>query len=275
MNDAIPQGSEWNELINAFSDPQRLHAIMVHLPIAIAALGLLLVLGVIVTGGKSAGLRWTTVFVFLIGTLAALWTVQTGEEAAHALQHADRLPQVDVADDASRAERLEDPAVLLQYHHDLAEYFWIGLGTVALLIMLAGIRVTWWKTLVLLLALIVSAANVVWVGVINHYGGKMVYIHEVGVPSPYPNGMPEHEHDDDDHDEPEDKDHGVKVDDKQPSDKDKSADGEKDDSKLRDAAKKAKDPEGPSKLFNGDGTDGTDGKDGETKDGDAKDGETP
>lgn len=282
MTDAIPQGGEWNELINAMGDPQRMHAIMVHAPIAIAMLGLVLVLGVIVTGGKSAGLRWTTVFIFLLGTLAALWTVQTGEEALHALEHAGRAPTVQVAEDASRGEKLADAGMLVEYHKTLAEYFWVGLGASALLIMLAGIRVTWWKTLVLLLALIVSAANVAWVGVIAHYGGKMVFIHEVGVPSPYPDGMPAHDHDeheeDDGHVDDQDKD--AKDGDKDQRDKDKPADGEKDDSKLRDEAKKAKEPEGPSKLFNGEGAkDGAakDGaaKDGAAKDADAKDGESP
>lgn len=154
----------------SFSDPQRLHAIIVHMPIGVTVIGLLLTLGVIITGSKAAGLRWTTVFVYLLGTLAALWAVQTGEEAEHALL----IEPVGSAHD------------VLEKHESLAEYFWIGLAVTAMLIMLSGIRVGWLKTVTLLLALITAAGSTAWVGAIGHHGGEMVYRHSVGVPSAGP-----------------------------------------------------------------------------------------
>jgi len=191
MFESLP--SDWNALLESFNDPQKLHAIMVHIPIAVAALGLLLVLGVAITGGKSAGLRWTTVFIYTFGVLAALWAVDAGDQAVDALDDAKRVPASYVTaeqhehteGETEEAEADEsDPGIIMHRHEELGRYFWVGLAIVGVLIMLAAIRVTWWKSLVIFLAILVGAANVVWVGVIAHYGGEMVYQHQIGVPSP-------------------------------------------------------------------------------------------
>lgn len=164
ISDMLPS---FEAIQDTFADPQRLHAIMVHLPIGLTAIGLLLTLGVILTGSKVPGLRWTTVFVYLIATLAALWTVQTGEEAEHSLP----------------AELTGVALESLEKHESLAEFLWIALASTAVLIMLSGIRVGWFKSVTLILALVASVGSVAWVGAIGHHGGDLVYTHEVGVPS--------------------------------------------------------------------------------------------
>lgn len=195
MFEHLPEN--WNDLLKTMEDPQLMHAAIVHLPIAIAALGLVLVLGVLITAGKSPGLRWTTVFIYLLGCLAALWTTYTGEEARDALKEANRLPvtyvELEAHEHAEGGAEHEhehehdpdDPGVLMHRHEELAEYLWVGLAITGVLVMAASIRITWWKTLTLLLALVTAAANVAWVGVIGYYGGKMVYEHSVGVPTPH------------------------------------------------------------------------------------------
>lgn len=169
ISDMLPS---FEAIQDTFADPQRLHAIMVHLPIGLTAIGLLLTLGVILTGSKVPGLRWTTVFVYLIATLAALWTVQTGEEAEHSLP-----------------AKLTGAALeSLEKHESLAEFLWIALASTAVLVMLSGIRVGWFKAVTLILALIASVGSVAWVGAIGHHGGDLVYTHQVGVPSVGPKG---------------------------------------------------------------------------------------
>ena len=157
----------FEEMRKVFDDPQRVHAALVHIPIGAAVLGLLLVLGVVLTGSRASGLRWTTVFVYLIGTLSALWAVQSGEEAEHNLP----VKPSTIAHE------------VLEKHEDLAEYFWVGLASTGALVLISSIRWSWIRPITLLLALIASAGSVAWAGVIGHHGGELVYIHSVGVPS--------------------------------------------------------------------------------------------
>ncbi len=157
----------FNDVFKSFEDPQRLHAIIVHIPIAVAVLGLILTLGVALTGSKASGLRWTTIFIFLLGTLSALWASHTGEEAEH---HLPVKPVGEVHE-------------VLEKHKQLAEYFWVSLAATGFLLLLSTVRVTWFRSVTLVFALLASVASVAWVGAIGHYGGELVYRHSVGVPS--------------------------------------------------------------------------------------------
>ncbi len=213
----------------SFSDPQRLHAIMVHVPIGATIIGLLLTLGVIITGSKASGLRWSTVFIYLLGTLAALWAVQTGDEAEHHLL-------VEPAGSALEA---------LEKHEELARYFWVGLAATALLIMLSGIRVTWFKTIVLLLALVTALGSTVWVGAIGHHGGDMVFRHSIGVPSAGPIGTSD-DSDDPTKDSDPDKD-GSPTKDSAPTKDAESKDAKDSSSDVKDAPTKDANP-GERKL---------------------------
>ena len=221
----------FNDVIQSFEDPQRLHAVMVHIPIAIALLGFVLTLGVTLTGSKASGLRWTTVFIFLLGTLAALWASYTGEEAeAHLPVKPSTIAQE-----------------VLDKHEALAEFFWISLAVPGFLLLLSTVRVTWFRSVMLVFALLTSAASVAWVAAIGHYGGELVYQHSVGVPSA---GIVDHDHETDTKDktEPKDKkDETPKVVDEKdkksetPAVKDKTA-PEKDKSETKDSGERVLPP---------------------------------
>ena len=179
----------FNEVFDKL-DPARMHALLVHAPIALAVLGFVLVLGVSITGSRSAGLRWTTIFVYMLATLAALWTVQTGEEAEHALA----VHPTGVAHD------------VLEKHEHLAKPFWISMAVCGGLVLFSTLRVTWFRTICIVLALLCSAASVLWVGAIAHWGGELVYEHQVGtgpgalketVTTPTPDPHKDHAHKDD------------------------------------------------------------------------------
>ena len=150
-----------DEIKAVFDDPQRIHAALVHIPIGLTILGLLLVLGVILTGSKASGLRWTTGFVYLVATLSALWAVQSGEEAEHHLEHLPIQPSALAHD-------------VLEKHEELAEYFWIGLAATGGLVLLSTVRVTWFRSITLVLAFLTSVTSVAWVGAIGHHGGVLV-----------------------------------------------------------------------------------------------------
>ncbi|MEX2212684.1 MAG: hypothetical protein WD768_01065 [Phycisphaeraceae bacterium] len=154
----------FTEVFDKFADPARMHAMLVHAPIVLTLLGFVLVIGVAITGSKSAGLRWTTVFIFMLATLAALWTVQSGEDAEAAL----KVAPTGVAHD------------VLEKHEHLAEPFWIAMAVTGGLVLLSTVRVTWFRTICLVLAILASAASVLWVGAIAHWGGEMVYFHQIG-----------------------------------------------------------------------------------------------
>ncbi len=164
MFDLLPS---FNDVFKTFEDPQRLHAMMVHIPIAFALLGFVLTLGVTLTGSKASGLRWTTVFILLLGTLGALWASYTGEESE---AHLPIKPTGEAAD-------------LLDRHKQLAEFFWISLAATGLFVLLSTVRVTWFRSVSLVFALLCSIVSVGWVASIAHYGGEIVYRHSVGVPS--------------------------------------------------------------------------------------------
>jgi hypothetical protein len=119
---------------------------------------------VAITGSRSPGLRWTTIFIFMLATLAALWTVQSGENAEHAL----------------KVKPTGDAHTALEHHEHLAEYFWISLAVTGGLVLLSTLRVTWFRTICIVLSVLTSAASVLWVGAIGHWGGELVYKHQVG-----------------------------------------------------------------------------------------------
>ncbi len=167
MFDAFPS---FKQVFDTFEDPQRLHAIVVHLPIALTLLGFILTLGVALTGSRASGLRWTTVFIFLLATLSAGAANYTGEESELNLL----------------VKPTGNAAELLEKHKELGEFFWIGLAVTGTLILLSSVRVTWFRSITLVLALLTSIASVIWMGAIGHYGGEMVYRESVGVPSAGP-----------------------------------------------------------------------------------------
>jgi uncharacterized membrane protein len=147
--------------------PQQLHAILVHLPIAAAMIGLLMLLTLACSGGRSAGIRWTLVLVYLLGAGAGFLAGESGEQAAAQL----RYPLVEAAQ------------ATLREHEKLAEPIWVGMLVMAVLVMCTATSSAGLRATVLTLATIVGLALTTWVGVTAHHGGQLVYRYGVGVPA--------------------------------------------------------------------------------------------
>jgi uncharacterized membrane protein len=147
-----------------WNNPPIWHAINVHLPITLAMLGLPLLCFVAVTRGKSRGLRWATVGLYLLATFAAWFAAETGEHAMDALS-----PSIS----AAAAQRVE-------FHEWMAEKVWMLAGVTTVLLLLGNIPRRRARQAFIPLALIFSVATVIWVGVTAHSGGLAVYDHGLG-----------------------------------------------------------------------------------------------
>jgi uncharacterized membrane protein len=158
----------FNEIIDSFNDPQRLHATIVHLPIVLSVLTFVGVVMLIFTLGRSHRLRWGTAVMALLAAGLAWYATETGEAAEHAFNH-DKLSEA-----AHEA---------LEQHEFFAEYLWVGLIATSLILMISAANSKWVRSLTITLALLTSLATVAWVSAAAHYGGQMVYEHGVGVPA--------------------------------------------------------------------------------------------
>ncbi len=178
----------FSSILESLSDPQQKHAMMVHLPIAISLIGVLGLLVLACTAGRSSVLRWCCVGIYLLGTGTAYLASEAGEHAEHTL---DTTTMTQPA--------LED----LEKHEEMGEHVYrYFLGT-AVLTALVGIDSDkrFLRPTLLILALLASLATAVRVGEIGHYGGKLVYDYGVGVPAT-PNNFKDaaptsHDHSDD------------------------------------------------------------------------------
>ena len=146
--------------------PQALHAAIVHFPIALAIVGIPLVYLSAVLGRERSALCWVTVGCYALLAGVAYLAVLTGRTVAG--QASPLLSQ--------------EAAKLLELHEDMAELVWMfAAGTTALLL-LSLIKVRWVHILFMALAMIASLLTGVWVGMVGHYGGTLVYEHGVGTP---------------------------------------------------------------------------------------------
>ena len=176
-------------ILESLSDPQQKHAMMVHLPIAISILGLLGLLILAVTSGRSTGLRWCCVAVYLLGAGLAWSAEEAGEEAMDRLDTAAMTP--------AALEHLEA-------HEELGEWVWAWFAVTGVIATLTVIETEsrWWRPTIVLASVLAGGGAAVYTGIVSHHGGTMVYRHGVGVPAS-PNNLqleattPSH------HDEPE------------------------------------------------------------------------
>lgn len=146
--------------------PQQTHALLVHMPIAAAFLGLFMTLVLIFSGGRSHGVRWACVLTYLLGAALAFMAAEAGEEAAEQLS----LP-------------LSPPAqAVLIRHQELAEPIWVGMVAAAVLVMASTLSSPALRVTALTLAMIGGVFVAGWVGLAAHHGGQLVYRYGVGVP---------------------------------------------------------------------------------------------
>lgn len=149
-----------------FTDPQRLHAAVVHLPVAMALLGIPLVYLTAVTSSNKETLRWLTLAFYALLIPLALLGQWTGEGASE---------QVPSELSATIHDRVGQ-------HEEMAEQIWIFAAVTAVLLALSTLKIRWFRVGAMTLAMIASLATGGWVAVTGHLGGDLVYTYGVGTP---------------------------------------------------------------------------------------------
>ncbi len=153
-----------NDMIESFKDSQMLHAWAVHLPIALAVLGVLLAFGTLFLSGKYPGLRKLTIGVYL------LMVVTSWVAAASGLAARDEFKRLMAADAIEIAD----------HHQAMASKVW-ALAFAVMVLLIAGSfsmkrvrRITAW------LAAATALVTLFWVGLAAHSGTVLVYDWGVG-----------------------------------------------------------------------------------------------
>lgn len=162
-----------NELLHSLGDtlhnPSRLHAAIVHLPIAIALLGFVLVLALALTRGRSGTLRTIALVLYLLGATTGFMAGRSGEAAE---EHA--MWNVSLADEADAA---------FEKHEEMGEKAWMFLAGTMLAVGLTAINRPVPRGVFVVIALAASLTTAGWVTITAHYGGGLVYQHGIGVPA--------------------------------------------------------------------------------------------
>lgn len=141
-----------------------IHAAFVHMPIALAMLGvpLVYVCAVFQSGRKVLATVAVICYAMLAATAyAAVWT---GEKSR------DLVPPTISAE---AAEVLTD-------HADWAEYLWIAGLVTAVLMLVSMLK---WRSVRMAatgLAMVSSLVTAGWIGLVGHYGGTLVYTYGIG-----------------------------------------------------------------------------------------------
>ncbi len=153
-------------VFDGLDNPHIIHALAVHIPVAMAMLGVLLALMCAVTQMKNLPLRRLAIGWYAFMAVVSFATVLTGERTL------DKIPGT-VAVDVRKA---------INMHEMLAENVWILAAITTLVAIFCGakrdnVRSTF--TVLLVLASLVTAA---WIGVAAWYGTSLVYRDGIGVP---------------------------------------------------------------------------------------------
>lgn len=164
----------FQSMMQSLQSPARTHAMMVHLPVAGVMLGLMLVIALAITRGRSVGLRWAAFLTLLATTAGAVVAWQTGERAEGAIT-------------ASLTPEAMD---LLSEHYELGERAWIPIAAATALLLITLVRIVAVRMIGLGLTAIALLVALGWVSVTAHIGGKLVYVHGVGVPASENNEQP-------------------------------------------------------------------------------------
>lgn len=165
----------FSAMTESLHDPAKVHAMMVHFPAAISVIGLVLLFLLTVSGGRSAGMRWACIVVYLIGAGVSFAAHISGENAAG---------QLDTNNFTNAAFET------LNEHSEAGEKVWIPLAVTTVFVALTAINVTGLRVLMLVGAFLAAIASFAWVSYAAHLGGNLVYTHGVGVPSSQNNQPP-------------------------------------------------------------------------------------
>ncbi|MCC6794745.1 MAG: DUF1553 domain-containing protein [Candidatus Hydrogenedentes bacterium] len=155
-------------LFDVFSNSSMLHAAVVHLPIVFVLIGVPLIYYLAVSQQRGEGLRWSVVAFYAITTVVAYISMLTGEGAM------DRIP--------NDHRVSEEVWTLVGQHEEMGEKVWMMALGVALLLALSAIPVKVLRLTFVGAGMFAAIVLAVWVAVLGHFGGTLVYEHGIGTP---------------------------------------------------------------------------------------------
>jgi hypothetical protein len=163
-----PTMSELSELFSAFSNPQMRHAILGHMPIALAILGIpLTLLSALLPKNRTC--RMMALVAFAVLAISAWMTVQSGEVAHDAI---DKVLTPEVYEE-------------IEKHEEMAEKLWFfALAGVIMLAAADRFTKSAIRTSTAWLAVVTACSATLWVAITAHHGGTLVYTYGVGTPHP-------------------------------------------------------------------------------------------
>jgi len=160
----------FRNMFAVLSDPQELHAVLVHLPVAGSIFGLVLAIILAVTRGRSHGVRWSCAAVYLIAAIVAFMAADIGGDAKV------RLSEMGATLTPQMVEHIET-------HEGLGQRVWIWLATTTILVALTAVTQKRVRTIAMVVAVLAGVFTLGWVTMTAYYGGSLVYGYGVGVPT--------------------------------------------------------------------------------------------
>ena len=160
--------STLNDLLATLDNPAKLHAAMVHLPIAVAFLAPLFLLAAGVLPGRRRMGSFLAVIAYALLAIATLVTIQSGESAY------DAIGDVPAA-----------VGTMAHDHGELAERVWTW-GLVGAVIAALGLLKEKKKVAIagVWAGFAFGLFTAGWTAIAAHQGGVLVYEHGVGTPNP-------------------------------------------------------------------------------------------
>jgi uncharacterized membrane protein len=158
-----------SDLLESWRDPHMRHAMLVHLPIVAGLFGVPLVLALLLTGARVTSVKIAALVAFALASLGAALAAQAGESAEERVEKRG-------------LSVVEKQAV--HEHEELGERGWIWPLIPAALV---GVTLIPSKRRAVPmaaagLAMAASLGVAWWVVSTSHSGGRLVYVHGVGVP---------------------------------------------------------------------------------------------
>ncbi|GMU91947.1 MAG: hypothetical protein AMXMBFR4_10050 [Candidatus Hydrogenedentota bacterium] len=154
-------------LFEMLDNASAVHAAIVHMPIALAVVGIPLVYLCAVTTAGGEALRWVAVACYALLALCGYVAYLTGEGAEA------RIP----AGAPAELWKLEN------MHAQMGEWVWILGAFTAVILALSAARVRGVRPTMMAVAMVASLGTGGWVAYTAHLGGTLVYVYGAGTPA--------------------------------------------------------------------------------------------
>lgn len=158
------------ELMQLWADPHARHALLAHAPYVLGALGILPVLGIILSGFRSPTLKIFTLVWFILAAAGAYFAEESGRLAAESLLSQE--PPLSEVEGAA-----------LSRHHTLGANTWIWLAVPAFLVIFTLPRNQRIHIPAGMLAFIAALFVGGWIALVGHSGDRLVRVYGLGTPA--------------------------------------------------------------------------------------------